>query len=96
VKDPRDIIRRPVITEQSTEMMEQGKYVFEVDIRANKVEIKKAIEKIFDGVKVDKVNTLRVPGKQKRYGRYTGRTPERKKAVVKLAEDSKPIEIFEA
>ncbi|RAL23257.1 50S ribosomal protein L23 [Thermoflavimicrobium daqui] len=96
MKDPRDIIRRPVITEQSTEMMEQGKYVFEVDIRANKVEIKKAIEKIFDGVKVDKVNTLRVPGKQKRYGRYTGRTPERKKAVVKLAEDSKPIEIFEA
>ncbi|SFJ38126.1 50S ribosomal protein L23 [Thermoflavimicrobium dichotomicum] len=96
MKDPRDIIHRPVITEQSTELMEQGKYVFEVDVRANKVEIKQAIEKIFDGVKVEKVNTMRVPGKQKRYGRFTGRTPERKKAIVKLAPDSKPIEIFEA
>jgi large subunit ribosomal protein L23 len=94
VKDPRDIIRRPVITEKSTEMMEDRKYVFEVDVRANKVEVKKAIEQIF-GVKVEKVNTMRVPGKQKRYGRYTGRTPERKKAIVKLTEDSKPIEIFE-
>lgn len=94
MKDPRDIIRRPVITEKSTEMMEDRKYVFEVDVRANKVEVKKAIEQIF-GVKVEKVNTMRVPGKQKRYGRYTGRTPERKKAIVKLTEDSKPIEIFE-
>ncbi|SEN60771.1 50S ribosomal protein L23 [Lihuaxuella thermophila] len=94
MKDPRDIIRRPVITEKSTELMEDRKYVFEVDVRANKVEVKKAIEEIF-GVKVEKVNTMRVPGKQKRYGRYTGRTPERKKAIVKLAEDSKPIELFE-
>jgi len=95
VKDPRDIIRRPVITEASTEMMEDRKYVFEVDPRANKVEVKKAIETIF-GVKVEKVNTMRVPGKMKRYGRFTGRTPEKKKAIVKLTEDSKPIEIFEA
>jgi large subunit ribosomal protein L23 len=94
VKDPRDIIRRPVITEASTGLMEQGKYVFEVDPRSNKVEVKKAIEQIF-GVKVDQVNTMRVPGKMKRYGRYTGRTAERKKAIVKLAADSKPIEIFE-
>ncbi|MFC7442660.1 50S ribosomal protein L23 [Laceyella putida] len=94
MKDPRDIIRRPVITEASTELMEQGKYVFEVDPRANKVEVKKAIEKIF-GVKVAQVNTMRVPGKIKRYGRYSGRTSERKKAIVKLATDSKPIEIFE-
>lgn len=95
MKDPRDIIRRPVITEATTDLMEDRKYVFEVDVRANKVEVKKAIEEIF-GVKVQKVNTMRVPGKEKRYGRYTGRTPERKKAIVQLTEDSKPIEIFEA
>ncbi|MBA4542355.1 MULTISPECIES: 50S ribosomal protein L23 [Thermoactinomyces] len=94
MKDPRDIIRRPVITEASTELMEDRKYVFEVDPRANKVEVKKAIEQIF-GVKVEKVNTMRVPGKIKRYGRYSGRRPERKKAVVKLTADSKPIEVFE-
>ncbi|TCS94185.1 50S ribosomal protein L23 [Hazenella coriacea] len=95
MRDPRDIIRRPVITEATTDLMEDRKYVFEVDVRANKVEVKKAIEKIF-GVKVDKVNTIRLLGKEKRYGRYTGRRPERKKAIVKLTEDSKPIEIFEA
>ncbi|MDQ0418207.1 MULTISPECIES: 50S ribosomal protein L23 [Thermoactinomycetaceae] len=95
MKDPRDIIRRPVVTEASTEMMEQGKYVFEVDVRANKVEVKKAVESIF-GVKVASVNTHRLLGKQKRHGRYTGRTPERKKAIVTLAEGSKAIEIFQA
>ena len=95
MKDPRDIIRRPIITENSTEMMEEGKYTFEVDVRANKVEVKKAIEQIFD-VKVKKVNTLKIPRKQKRYGRYSGYTAERKKAIVTLTEDSKPIEIFDA
>lgn len=95
MKDPRDIVKRPIITEASTAEMENGKYVFEVDVRANKVEVKKAVESIF-GVKVKKINTLRVPGKVKRYGRYTGRTPERKKAIVQLTEDSKPIEIFES
>lgn len=94
MKDPRDIIRRPIITEKSTEMSEERKYVFEVDLRANKTEIKQAVEKIF-GVKVEKVNTMRVRGKKKRYGRFTGRTPERKKAIVKLTADSKPIELFE-
>ena len=94
MKDPRDIIRRPIITENSTEMMEEGKYQFEVDVRANKVEVKKAIEEIF-GVKVKKVNTMRVPRKRKRYGRYSGYTAERKKAIVTLTEDSKPIEIFD-
>ncbi|MCL6548155.1 MAG: 50S ribosomal protein L23 [Alicyclobacillus sp.] len=91
--DPRDVIRRPIITERSTELMEERKYVFEVDKRANKVEIRQAVEKLF-GVKVEKVNTMRVPGKQKRVGRFTGRTPERKKAIVKLTADSKPIELF--
>ena len=95
MKDPRDIIRRPIITENSTEMMEEGKYTFEVDVRANKVEVKKAIEQIFD-VKVKKVHTLRMPRKRKRFGRYSGYTAERKKAIVTLTEDSKPIEIFDA
>lgn len=95
MKDPRDIILRPIITENSTEMMEDGKYTFEVDVRANKVEVKKAIEQIFD-VKVKKVNTLKSPRKRKRYGRYSGFTALRKKAIVTLTEDSKPIEIFDA
>ncbi len=91
--DPRDLIKRPIITERSTELMEQGKYVFEVDKRANKTEIRQAVEKLF-GVKVAEVNTMRVPGKRKRVGRYVGYTSERKKAIVKLTPDSKPIEIF--
>ncbi len=95
MKDPRDIIRRPIVTEASTALMEEGKYVFEVDIRANKYQIRNALEEIF-GVKVERVNTMRVPGKTKRYGRYSGRTPEWKKAIVKLAEGSKSIEIFES
>jgi large subunit ribosomal protein L23 len=91
--DPRDLIKRPIITERSTELMEAGKYVFEVDKRANKTEIRQAVEKIF-GVKVEQVNTLRVPAKKKRVGKHVGYTSERKKAIVKLAADSKPIEIF--
>lgn len=91
--DPRDLIKRPIITERSTALMEEGKYVFEVDRRANKTEIRQAVEKLF-GVKVEKVNTLRTPGKKKRVGKYVGFTNERKKAIVKLTTDSKPIEIF--
>lgn len=91
--DPRDLVKRPVITERSTELMEQGKYVFEVDKRSNKTEIRQAIEKLF-GVKVESVHTMRVPGKKKRVGRHVGYTSERKKAIVKLTPDSKPIEIF--
>ncbi|OYD06532.1 50S ribosomal protein L23 [Paludifilum halophilum] len=94
MKDPRDIIRRPLVTEKTTDFMEENKYTFEVDLKANKTEIKKAIEKIFD-VKVAQVNTMRVKGKPKRMGRYEGRTPNRKKAIVKLTDDSKGIEIFE-
>lgn len=91
--DPRDLIKRPVVTERTTDLMEENKYVFEVDRRANKTEIRQAVEKIF-GVKVEKVNTLRTPAKRKRVGKHTGYTQERKKAVVKLTADSKPIEIF--
>ncbi|WP_195576691.1 50S ribosomal protein L23 [Paenibacillus sp. 1001270B_150601_E10] len=94
MKDPRDIIIRPIITERTAEMMDGLKYVFEVDIRANKTEIKNAVEQIFK-VKVANVNTLRVPAKPKRYGRHSGYTSEWKKAFVTLTSDSKPLEFFE-
>jgi len=94
MKDPHDIIRRPVLTEKSYDIMGDKRYTFEVDIRCNKVEIRYAIEEIF-GVKVKSVNTLRTQGKIKRQGRTQGRTPEIKKAYVQLTEDSKPIEFFE-
>jgi len=95
MKDPRDIIKRPVITERTADYMNGLKYVFEVDIRANKTEIKQAVEAIFN-VKVSNVNTLRVPAKPKRYGRHFGYRPEWKKAFVTLTADSKPLEFFES
>ena len=86
-----DIIKRPIITEKS---MAQGD-TFEVAKDANKIEIAKAVEEIF-GVKVAKVNTLNMQGKEKRTGRYpAGRRPSWKKAMVTLTEDSKTIEFFE-
>ena len=95
MKTAYDIIIKPVITEQSMEATEDKKYVFQVAIDANKVEIKKAVEEIF-GVKVEKVNTIRMEGKEKRTGAYPkGKTASWKKAVVKLSEDSKNIELFE-
>lgn len=94
MKDPRDIIKRPVITERTSDLMANKKYVFEVDIRANKTEIKKAVEQIFK-VKVVGVNTLRMPAKPKRYGRYSGFRSEWKKAIVSLHPDSKELEFFE-
>ena len=90
-----DIIRRPVITEQSMESVADKKYVFMVDVNANKTEIKQAIETIF-GVKVESVNTVNVRGKLKRQGRSEGYTSKSKKAVVKLTSDSKAIEFFES
>ena len=95
MKSAYDIIIRPVITEQSMEDLDIKKFVFEVDKHATKVEIKKAVEEIFD-VTVLKVNTTTVHGKKKRTGRYpAGFHKTWKKAVVKLSEDSKNIEIFE-
>ncbi len=94
MKDPRDIIIKPIITEKSTRIMEENKYAFMVSLKANKIEIKKALEEIF-GVKVKSVNTMRVKGKPKRMGMYTGYTSDWKKAIVTLHQDSKPIEIFE-
>ena len=80
-----DIIFAPVITEKSASMEEKNTYVFKVDVRANKTQIKQAIEKAF-GVKVEKINTLNVNPKTRRVGRYTGKTNRYKKAIVKLAE----------
>ncbi|OZI13153.1 MULTISPECIES: 50S ribosomal protein L23 [unclassified Bacillus (in: firmicutes)] len=92
--EARDIIKRPVITEHSTEIMVDKKYTFEVDVRANKTQVKDAIEEIF-GVKVAKVNIMNYKGKFKRMGRYAGYTNKRRKAVVTLTQDSKEIELFE-
>jgi len=94
MKDPHDIIIKPVLTEKSYDDMPNRKYTFLVDIKANKTEIKQAVEAIF-GVKVDSVNTLRQEGKLKRQRNSIGRTPSFKKAFVKLTPDSKDIEFFE-
>ena len=90
-----DIIKKPVLTEKSYAAMADKKYTFEVAINANKTEIKAAIEEIFEGVKVESVNTMRTLGKMKRQGRTQGRTPEVKKAIVTLKKDSKNIPFFE-
>ena len=90
-----DIIIKPVITEQSMADVADKKYVFQVAMCANKTEIKAAVEEIF-GVKVAKVNTIRMMGKQKRTGAYpVGRRAAYKKAIVTLTADSKTIEFFE-
>ena len=90
-----DVILRPVITEQSMETVAEKKYVFQVAINATKTEIKAAVEEIF-GVKVAKINTIRMQGKVKRTGAYpAGRRAETKKAIVTLTADSKTIELFE-
>ena len=95
MKTPHDIIRRPVLTEKGYDGIADKKYVFEVDVNANKIEIKRALEAVFKDIKVDSVNTLRTMGRIKRQGRTQGRTPEVKKAYVTLKKDSKPIEFFE-
>ena len=96
MKNPHDIILRPVLTEKAYDGIADKRYIFEVAIGANRTEVKQAIEAVFaeDGVKVEKVNTLRTLGKIKRQGRTQGRTPEIKKAYVTLKKDSKPIKFF--
>ncbi|MBR6523787.1 MAG: 50S ribosomal protein L23 [Clostridia bacterium] len=89
-----DIIKRPVVTEQSMMQMQEKKYTFEVDKRANKIQIRKAVEEIF-GVKVKSVNTINVSGKFKRMGRNEGKRADWKKAIVTLTENSKTIEFFD-
>ncbi|MGJ7922983.1 50S ribosomal protein L23 [Neobacillus sp. LXY-4] len=92
--DARDIIKRPVITEASSEAMAEKKYTFEVDVRANKTQVKDAIQEIF-GVKVEKVNIMNYKGKFKRMGKFGGYTNKRRKAIVTLTQESKEIEFFE-
>jgi len=94
MRDPYEIIERPLVTEKSIVGAERGKYTFRVSRDANKIEIAKAVEQIFK-VKVDAVNTITVKGKKKRLGRYPeGKTPDWKKAIVTLKPGDK-IEIFE-
>ena len=90
-----DVILKPVITEKSMAGMGEKKYAFLVHTEANKTQIKEAVEKMFDGVKVKKVNTLNCDGKSKRRGfAKPGKTAKTKKAYVWLTEDSKDIELF--
>ena len=91
----QEIIRRPLITEKSTELRDERNIVaFQVDRRANKIEIKRAVEAQF-GVKVSAVRVASMHGKTRRQGRYVGRQSDWKKAYVRLAEGEKPIEFFE-
>ncbi|MGI6110384.1 MAG: 50S ribosomal protein L23 [Eubacteriaceae bacterium] len=94
MKNARDIIIRPIITERSTAESQNNKYTFEVLKDANKIEIAQAVEEIFD-VDVQGVNTMNMKGKLKRTGRYEGRRKNWKKAVVTLTPESKSIEFFE-
>jgi len=91
--DARDIILKPVISEKSMKLMAEGKYTFRVHPKANRTQIKQAVEEIF-GVKVVSVNTMRMPGKLRRFGRFQGRRSDWKKAIVQLKEGDS-IKIFE-
>ena len=93
MREPHEIIRRPTVTEKGTALKEQNKYCFEVDRRANKIEVKRAVEALFN-VKVAAVHTVAMRGRVKRLGRFAGRTPDWKKAIVTLKEGHS-IEFFE-
>ena len=89
-----DVILKPVVTEKSMNDMADKKYTFLVHPEVTKTQVKGAVEKMFDGVKVKKVNTMNVNGKTKRRGLVYGKTAKKKKAIVQLTEDSADIEIF--
>ena len=89
-----DVILKPVITEKSMAAMAEKKYTFLVHPEANKTMIKEAVEKMFEGVKVAKVNTMNLAGKTKRRGATSGKTAKTKKAIVQLTEGSADIEVF--
>ncbi len=95
----KDVLIRPLVTEKLTRLMEEGHYTFQVNMKANKVEIRKAVEERYPGVKVKKVRTMIVRGKrrnqQTRRRIVTGRTAYHKRALVSLTEDSEPIDFFE-
>ncbi|MDO4541597.1 MAG: 50S ribosomal protein L23 [Bacillota bacterium] len=88
-----DILVRPLVSEKSMMLMAENKYAFEVAKEANKIEIKDAVEKMFD-VKVINVTTRNIRGKIKRQGRYEGKRPDKKKAIVTLRDGDK-IQVFE-
>ena len=89
-----DVILKPVVTEKSMNAMAEKKYTFLVHPEANKNMIKKAVEKMFDGVKVQRVSTMNCVGKNKRRGMISGKTAKTKKAIVTLTPESKEIELF--
>ena len=89
-----DIILRPVVTEKSMNAMAERKYTFYVHPDANKAQIREAVEKMFEGTKVERVSTMNLDGKTRRRGYIFGKTAQRKKAIVTLTEDSREIEIF--
>ena len=91
---PHDIIVKPIVTERSMDDMSEKKYTFKVYKKANKVQIKNAVEEVF-GVKVKKVYTMNMIGKKKRMGKFMGKRSDWKKAIVKLTEESKEIQFFE-
>ena len=90
-----DVILKPIVTEKSMNAMAEKKYTFLVHPTATKSQIKEAVEKMFEGTKVAKVNTMNLDGKTKRRGRTTGKTAKSKKAIVQLTEESADIEIFQ-
>ena len=90
-----DVILKPVLTEKSMNGMAEKKYTFLVNPEANKTQIKEAVEKMFEGTKVARVNTLNIAGKKRMRGRVVGYTAAKKKAIVFLTEDSKDIELFQ-
>ncbi|MCI8674996.1 MAG: 50S ribosomal protein L23 [Lachnospiraceae bacterium] len=89
-----DVILKPVVTEKSMNSMAEKKYTFLVHTEATKSMIKEAVEKMFEGTKVARVNTMNLDGKTRRRGRTIGKTAKRKKAIVQLTEDSADIELF--
>lgn len=89
-----DIIFKPIMTEEAMKMFANKKYCFYVHPDANKVQVKEAVEKLFDGVKVKRVNIMNLKGKIRRRGRIVGKTNKRKKAIIFLSGESKEIELF--
>lgn len=90
-----DVILKPVLTEKSMNAMAEKKYTFLVHTDATKAQVKEAVEKMFEGTKVAKVNTMNYDGKTKRRGMTFGKTSKTKKAIVQLTADSADIELFE-
>ena len=90
-----DVILKPIVTEKSMNAMAEKKYTFSVHTEATKGQIKEAVEKMFEGVKVARVNTMNLDGKNRRRGNVVGKTAKTKKAIVQLTAESADIEIFQ-